>query len=98
MAVVSCAIQSRTPLANSADFGAFGPYEEIRGTLEFAVDPKHPDHSVITDIGLAPTEADGRVHFESDFLLVKPAQPRPESTLLYQVLNRGRGTILFKDA
>src|SRR5439155_10777441 len=81
-----------------ADFGPFGPFEELRGTLQFAVDPAHPDHGVIADLGLAPTGADGRVHFESDFLIVKPVQPRPNSSLLYQVLNRGRGAVIFNDA
>src|SRR5205823_6048745 len=69
-------------------------YEQLRGTLRCAVDPKHPDHQVITDLDLAPTEADGRVHFSADFLLLKPVNPAPNGTLLCDVLNRANRTIL----
>ncbi len=94
MTVVSCSIGSRKPVESGTEFGAFGPYEEIRGTFAFAVDPRHPDHAVITDIGLAPTAADGQVHFESDFILLKPSRPGVTTSLLYDVLNRGNRTAL----
>lgn len=94
MSVVECVISSRKPVADGAPLGDLGAFEEIRGTFRFAVDPGYPDHSVITDIKLAPTEGDGRVHFESDFILVKPVNPPRASSLLYDVLNRGNRTAL----
>ena len=100
MTVTAIEIASRRPIADGRSLGPFGSYEELRGTLRFAVDPKHPDHQVITDIGLAPTGADGRVAFSSDFLLLKPTQPSPGGSLLYDVVNRGNRTALstFNDA
>lgn len=94
MAVTALEINNREPVADGISFGEAGPYEAIRGVLHFGVDPYHPDHQVITDIGLAPTESDGRVHFESDFLLVKPVAPKPGGSLLYDVINRGNRTII----
>lgn len=94
MTVVSCAISSRQPVAGGAEFGESGAYEEIRGTFGFSVDPRHPDHAVVTDIGLAPTESDGRVHFESDFILLRPTRASGRGGLLYDVLNRGNRTAL----
>jgi len=100
MAVVSLDITERGPLAGGATFDGIGPYEQIRGTLHFAIDPRHPDHRVITDVDLAPTDANGLVRFSSDFLLLKPSNPPPDGSLLYDVLNRGNRTVLrqFDDA
>ncbi|MBI2888098.1 MAG: hypothetical protein HYY02_12965 [Chloroflexi bacterium] len=94
MAVVSFDITSRGPLAGGESFGEAGPYEQVRGTLRFAVDPRHPDHQVITDLALAPTGPGGLVHFSSDFLLLKPVRPAPGGRLLYDVVNRGNRTAL----
>src|SRR3954447_24721480 len=87
-------VQSRSPVAAGRSFADLGPYEHLRGVVHFAVDPKHPDNQVITDIGLAPTEADGLVHFDSDFWLIKPVTPRANSSLVYDVLNRGNHVLL----
>ena len=100
MTVVSLDIADRGPVAGGKSFGDAGAYERIRGTLHFRVDPRHPDHQVITDIELAPTDEQGRVSFSSDFLLLKPLQPRPGGSLLFDVVNRGNRTALraFNDA
>jgi hypothetical protein len=100
VAVLSLEIRERSPLAGGKSFGDVGPYEQIRGTLEFGVDPRHPDHQVITDIDLAPTDDGGRVRFSSDFLLLKPVRSSPGGTLLVDILNRGNRTALraFNDA
>jgi len=49
-------------------------YEEISGRLHFAVDPKDERNRGITDLDLAPIEADGRVAFSSDFRLLRPVE------------------------
>jgi len=87
-------VQSRSPVAAGRSFADLGPYEHLRGVVHFAVDPKHPDNQVITDIGLAATESDGLVHCESDFWLIKPVTPRANSSLVYDVLNRGNHVLL----
>src|SRR5579871_1643364 len=94
MAVIKLDTAERGPLAGGQVFGAAGAYEQLRGTLHFAVDPHRPEHQVITDLHLAPTEADGLVHFSSDFLLLKPVAPPPDGSLLAEVVNRGNRTVL----
>src|SRR5437868_9084643 len=65
-------------------------YERVDGTLHFAVDPAHPANTRIADLGKAPRDADGRVRFWGDFVLLQPAQPeRSNGRLLYYVVNRG---------
>jgi hypothetical protein len=100
MAVLSLDIAERGPVANGKSFGDSGPYEAIRGTLSFGVDPRRPDHQVITDIELAPTDDQGHVRFSADFMLLKPVQPKPGGSLLFDVVNRGGRTTLraFDDA
>jgi len=41
MPVTRFDIRLRRPLAAGAAFGAVGPYEELKGILRFAIDPKH---------------------------------------------------------
>src|ERR671931_309661 len=65
-------------------------YERIDGKLHFAVDPSNPANSRIVDLDKAPREADGKVHFWADFVLLQPADPaRGNRRLLSYVVNRG---------
>ncbi len=83
-------IASRETFADGMAFGETGPYEKIRGTLFYAVDPANPANAAIVDLELAPRGADGRVHFQGDFLLLKPVDlARGNGRLLYDVNNRG---------
>jgi len=83
-------ITSRETFAGGVTFGETGAYEKIRGTLFYAVDPASPANTAIVDLDLAPRGADGRVHFQGDFLLVKPVDlARGNGRLLYDVNNRG---------
>src|SRR3989304_1670647 len=52
--LTSLEIQTRAVVLGGQPFGATGAYEKIAGTLRFAVDPAHPLHQRVTDIGLAP--------------------------------------------
>ena len=66
-------------------------YERIDGRLHFAVDPSHPANGRITDLDKAPRDADGKVRFWADFVLLQPADPaRGNRRLLYYVVNRGQ--------
>lgn len=88
-------IQSRAPVLNGHAFGATGAYEKIAGTIRFAVYPKHPLHQRITDIDLAPRNAQGLVEFSGDFYLLKPVDSRKgNGRLLMDVANRGRKVAL----
>ena len=88
--IVRIEVRSRTDLAGGRWFGLAGPYERLIGTIYFAVDPDNPANGIITDIALAPRNADGLVEFHSDFFLIKPKDvERGNGTVLYEVSNRG---------
>ncbi|HSC13619.1 MAG TPA: hypothetical protein VLI71_00805, partial [Gammaproteobacteria bacterium] len=46
--VVRIDVTARSDVAAGASYGAAGPYEKLRGTLHFAVDPKASANSNIT--------------------------------------------------
>ena len=88
--VVRIEVRYRVDLAGGRWFGLAGPYEKLVGTIYFAVDPENPANGIITDIALAPRNADGLVEFHSDFFLIKPKDVgRGNGTVLYEVSNRG---------
>ena len=84
-------IQTRATVLDGQAFGASGAYEKIAGTIRFAVDPAHPLHQRVTDIALAPRNAQGLVEFSGDFYLLKPVDMKKgNGKLLLDVPNRGR--------
>src|SRR2546426_1102385 len=92
MAVTKLLITSRRPFAQEQTFGHIGPYEQLDGTVSFAVDPNHSANQLITDLKLAPRDVSGRVHFWADWRLLRPVEPqRGNHRLLFDILNRGRG-------
>ncbi|HEY3518276.1 MAG TPA: alpha/beta hydrolase domain-containing protein, partial [Gammaproteobacteria bacterium] len=93
--VVRIEVDARTDVAGGMAYGKAGPYEKLRGTLYFAVDPKAPANRMVTDLPLAPTNAAGRVEFRADFFLLKPKDTaRGNGALLFEVSNRGGKGIL----
>lgn len=94
--VVWMEIQERGHFAGGYEFGEVGAYERIRGRLHCEVDPRDPANSPITDIGLAPTNAAGKVEYWTDFFLLKPIDMRRGSgRMLYDVNNRGNKLALW---
>ena len=88
--VVRIEVTSRSDVAGGKTYGLAGAYERVAGTIYFAVDPNNPANRIITDIGYAPRNADGKVEFRSDFYLIKPKDiSRGNGTLFYEVSNRG---------
>jgi hypothetical protein len=80
----------RRPLADGKPFGEAGPYEELKGRLRFALDPRSDANRGITDITLAPTNARGLVEFAADLSLLLPVdRARCSGRLLVDVVNRG---------
>lgn len=93
--VTGLEIQKREVVLDGKAFGDAGAYEKIAGTIRFAVDPAHPLHRSITDIDLAPKNADGRVKFSADFYVLKPDDAQKgNKRLLMDVANRGRKVAL----
>jgi hypothetical protein len=95
MAVTKLLITSRRPFAQEKAFGNVGPYEQLDGIVHFAVDPSHLANHLITDLKLAPQDANGQVHFSADWRLLRSVAPqRGNHRLLFDILNRGRGPVL----
>src|SRR5687768_15761096 len=96
MAVSKLEITSRRPYFGGQSFGDVGPYEDLQGTIHFAVDPLQAANRAIVDLDGAPRDGEGRVTFKSDFRLFTPAEPKKASrNLLFEVVNRGRQRMPF---
>jgi len=91
--VVQVKVLERTSFAPGVSFGDAGSYEKIRGIAKFSLDPSAAANARIVDLKFAPRDADGRVTFESPFILLRPVKALA-STLLYDVNNRGGIAIL----
>jgi hypothetical protein len=87
-----CAVDSLTvaPYEDGARFGDTGAYEVVRAVLRYAVDPAAPASRRVVDFESARPDADGLVRFESDLVVLRPADPGAgNGGLLYSVANRG---------
>ena len=74
----------------SGTFGSVGAYERLTGTFKGEVDPKDPKNAIIQDLGLAPVNANGKVEYTADFVLLKPKDMTKASGVLrYDAPNRG---------
>lgn len=89
--VVRFDITERVPAFAGRSFGAVGTYERITARATFALNPADDRNAVITDLALAPRNADGRVEATADVVILKPSDPtHGNGTLLLEVPNRGR--------
>ncbi|MBK3666610.1 hypothetical protein JJE66_36055 [Bradyrhizobium diazoefficiens] len=89
--VVRFDITERVPAFAGRSFGAVGTYERITARATFALNPADDRNAVITDLALAPRNADGRVEATADVVILKPGDPtHSNGTLLLEVPNRGR--------
>ena len=92
MGVSRVEVHKREPYWDGLSFGDAGPYELIEGTAFFAIDPGHPDNSLIADIDLAPRNDAGMVCFSAPFRVLRPVETsRGCRTVFLDVVNRGRG-------
>jgi hypothetical protein len=81
---------SESPTFDGTSFGTVGTYEKIRGTATGKLDPKNPQNSLITDIALAPTDANGLVTYNMDFYILKPTNLRQGNhKIFFELPNRG---------
>jgi hypothetical protein len=71
-------------------FGNIGAYEKVVGRIFADLDPAHPLNAGIINIDNAPRNRAGRVQYQLDFYLLKPADLRRGSRrIFYDVVNRG---------
>ena len=69
------AAPSENPTFGGTTFGPVGAYRKIIGTATGTLDPADPHNAVITDIQLAPKNADGLVEYSMDFYILTPVDP-----------------------
>jgi hypothetical protein len=87
-----CGVESVrvAPYENGASFGDTGSYDVVRAVLRYAVDPEAEVNGSIVDLEHAPRDARGRVTFDSDLVVLRPADSAAGNrALLYSVANRG---------
>src|SRR6266849_7804739 len=70
--VTRMVVTSREVAANGMSFGDTGPYEKLRGTVFFEVDPDDPRNAAVFDLDKAPRNEQGRVEFSADMMIIKP--------------------------
>ncbi len=76
-----------TPALGGRTF-ATGTAEKITARATLSLDPANPRNTTIHDLDQAPRNAAGRVEATTDVVILRPA--RPNGTLLFEVVNRGR--------
>jgi len=74
----------------AGSFGSVGAYERITGTFSGEVDPGDAKNASIQDLSLAPLNANGKVEYSADFVLLKPKDmSKANGVLRYDAPNRG---------
>ncbi|MBO1080909.1 alpha/beta hydrolase domain-containing protein [Roseomonas haemaphysalidis] len=81
-------LSRQQPALDGRSFGPAGTAEKITARATIALDPADPRNAVIADLAAAPRNAGGRVEATTDVVILRPA--RPNGTLLFEVVNRGR--------
>jgi Alpha/beta hydrolase domain len=95
MAIVEIKVDAVEPFAEGQGFGEAGSYLRIKGVAKGEVDPAAPENKGIVDLDKAPRNTRGMVEYETDFFVLRPAEPqRASGVLVYDVTNRGRKVIL----
>lgn len=80
----------KSPAFDGKEFGAAGQYEVLSGHVSGELDPGDPLNAIVTDIALAPRNAQGKVEYSATFMLIKPVDMgKASGVMLYQVPNRG---------
>ena len=79
-----------SPTFEGQSFGSVGPYEKLVGRVGGEIDPGDPQNSVITDVGLAPRNAGGKVEYETDIMILRPIdRAKGNHKIWYELTNRG---------
>ena len=78
------------PALEGRSFGSVGQYEKLVGRVAGEIDPADPHNSVITDVGLAPRNVAGKVEYETDIMILRPAdRSKGNHKVWYELTNRG---------
>lgn len=86
-------ITSRTIAFGGHSFAGVGQYEKIVGVATGEIDPNDPKNAVITDLELAPVNANGHVAYQHNFYILKPLDlSKGAHKVMYEPPNRGGKT------
>jgi hypothetical protein len=89
--ITTLTVDRTEPFAGGMSFGEAGAYVRITGTAKGELDPDDARNKVIVNLDKAPRNAAGKVEYEVQFYIMRPADPAKGSgTLLYEVNNRGK--------
>src|SRR5690242_9954680 len=81
---------TESPTFEGRSFGDVGQFEKLRGRVTGEVDPADPRNAVITDIALAPRNANGKVEYETDIMIIRPIdRTKGNRKVWYELSNRG---------
>jgi hypothetical protein len=88
-------ITSREDVLHGKAFGDTGVYERLQGRIYFSVSVVNPHNRRIVDLDKAVNLNNSQVEFSSDFVAIRPKDPRKgNGSLLLEIPNRGRSRIL----
>ena len=86
-------ISNRATAFGGYSFPGVGQYEVITGVATGEVNPNSLQNSVITDIKLAPTNANSNVVYQHNFYILKPLNLKQGNhKMMYEPPNRGGKT------
>jgi hypothetical protein len=89
--ITTLTINRTDAFADGASFGDVGAYVKIAGTAKGELDPADARNKIILNLDKAPRNAAGKVEYEVQFYIMRPADPAKGSgTLFYEVNNRGK--------
>lgn len=89
-------VGARRPAFGGASFGAVGTYEYVAAVATVRLDPRHPANRAIVDVDKA-ADADGFVRYQTDVVLLRPANPAAASkALVFDIANRGNKLALVR--
>src|SRR3954449_11004146 len=89
--MVELRVVEATPFAGGASFGDAGAYVQVRAVARGELDPEDAANAGISLLNLGPRNGNGRVEYEADVLILRPADPsRANGVLLYDVPDAGR--------
>ena len=93
--IIEIRIDKVEPFASGHAFGDAGAYERLTGIAKGELDPADPRNTVIKNLDKEPRNAAGKVEYEIDIDMLRPADPqRANRRILLDVTNRGRKFVL----
>jgi hypothetical protein len=83
-------LSTQSPTFGGMSFGAVGTYEKIFAKAYGEIYPSDRRNALITDINLAPRNANGMVEYSADVHIIKPVDlSKGNQRIFYDVVNRG---------